>query len=126
MILFDTSVWVAHFAAKSFDLGPFLSAQRVLMHDFVVGELSMGSLSNRATTIRDLQRLPPVTSVQNEEVLVLIESRRLYARGIGLIDAHLLASVLVTPGAELRTLDRRLAGLAQDLGVGGLASDVPS
>jgi len=126
MILFDTSVWVAHFAAKTFDLGPFLSAQRVLMHDFVIGELSMALLAHRATTIRDLQRLPSVTSVQNAEVLVLIESRKLYARGMGLIDAHLLASVLVTPGAELRTLDRRLATLAQDLIIGGLASDVPS
>jgi hypothetical protein len=126
MILFDTSVWVAHFAAKTFDLAPFLSAQRVLMHDFVIGELSMALLAQRATTIRDLQRLPSVTSVQNAEVLVLIESRRLYARGMGLIDAHLLASVLVTPGAELRTFDRRLATLAQDLIIGGLASDVPS
>jgi len=123
MILFDTSVWVAHFAAKSFDLGPFLSAQRVLMHDFVVGELAMGSLAHRATTIGDLQRLPSVVSVQNEEVLVLIESRKLYSRGIGLIDAHLLASVLVTPGAELRTLDRRLADLAHELRAGGLAPD---
>jgi len=35
-----------------------------------------------------------------------------------LVDAHLLASVLLTPGARLFTRDRRLAAAASALGIG--------
>jgi hypothetical protein len=34
----------------------------------------------------------------------------------GVIDLHLLASVLITPGAKLWTLDKRLARLAERFG----------
>jgi predicted nucleic acid-binding protein len=54
--------------------------------------------------------------VSHDEVLALIVRRRLSGRGIGWIDAHLLASAIVER-APLWTLDRRLAAVARDLGL---------
>ena len=51
------------------------------------------------------------------EVMEFIEHEKLYGLGCGLVDMVLLASTLITPGAELWTLDRRLAGLAERFGV---------
>jgi hypothetical protein len=46
-----------------------------------------------------------------------IERERLFGSGCGLIDLLLLASTLLTPEAELWTLDKRLSALAQHFGV---------
>jgi hypothetical protein len=43
----------------------------------------------------------------DEEVLRLVEEHKLHGRGIGWIDAHLLASALIT-NCRFWTLDRRL------------------
>jgi hypothetical protein len=45
-----------------------------------------------------------------------IEREKLYGLGCGLVDMALLASTLITPGAELWTLDKRLADLAGSFG----------
>ena len=65
--------------------------------------------------LRELQT--QVRVAQLGEVRRMIETHALYSRGIGLTDAHLLASVLITPGTQLWTLDKRLIGVARDLGV---------
>ncbi|WP_197491360.1 hypothetical protein [Methylomonas methanica] len=52
-----------------------------------------------------------------QEVEDFIEREALYGLGYGLIDLLLLASVLITPGAKLWTLDKRLAKLAERFGV---------
>jgi hypothetical protein len=41
----------------------------------------------------------------------------LYGAGCGLVDLALLASVRITPGARLWTLDKRLDALAERSGV---------
>ncbi|EXI67762.1 MAG: hypothetical protein AW08_01703 [Candidatus Accumulibacter adjunctus] len=46
-----------------------------------------------------------------------IEHERLFGLGCGLVDLLLLASTLMTPGAELWTLDKRLGALANRFGV---------
>ena len=47
-----------------------------------------------------------------------IESQRLFGLGCVLVDLLLLlASTLMTPGAELWTLDKRLGALAERFGV---------
>lgn len=48
---------------------------------------------------------------------MLIEAEKLYGTGIGYIDAHLLASVRLTPGTQLWTRDKRLRAHAERLGV---------
>jgi predicted nucleic acid-binding protein len=48
-------------------------------------------------------------------VLALIGQRQLVGRGVGYVDAHLIAAALLTPGARLWTADRRLAKVAAEL-----------
>ncbi len=88
------------------------------MHSFVLGELALGNMKDRARTLFSLARLPSVLPARPREVLQLIENARLYGRGIGYADANLLASVRVVPGARLWSNDKRLATVALDLGIG--------
>jgi len=51
------------------------------------------------------------------EVRRMVEAQSLYSRGIGLTDANLIASCLITPGTQLWTRDVRLKRVAQLLGI---------
>jgi predicted nucleic acid-binding protein len=86
------------------------------MHPFVCGEPACGNLKDRAAILSDLQALPPANVASNAEVLRLIEDRRLWGRGLGWIDAHMLASALLS-GCRFWTLDTRLAKAAAELGL---------
>ncbi len=116
MILVDTSVWVDHLRIGLPALKAALEAGEVVMHPWVIGELACGTLRQRAQLLGLLQGLPSATVAGHSEVLLLIEQEQLMGRGIGYIDAHLLASARLT-GCWLWTGDRRLGVLAQDLGV---------
>jgi len=87
------------------------------MHPFVAGELACGSLKDRAVILSDLHALAPARLASNAEVLRLIEDRRLWGRGLGWIDVHLLASALLS-NCWFWTLDVKLAKAAAELGVG--------
>lgn len=118
MILADTSIWVDHFAAGGTRLPELLAENDVLMHPFVRGELAMGNLADRAETLAWLDSLPPARLPTGSEVARLVEERQLYGRGVGFVDATLVASALITPDAALWTRDKRLAAVADELGVG--------
>ena len=111
MILVDTSVWVDHFRRGSPRLRELLEEGTVCMHPMVLGELACGNLPDRIRTIALLDSLPHAPQVKDEMVMGAIERRRLWAQGIGWVDAHLLCSALVS-GSQLWTFDRRLARLA--------------
>lgn len=83
----------------------------------VIGELSMGSLKNRAAVLQALDGLPSAVTAADDEVLSFIELRSLYGRGLNLIDVTLLASVILTPEARLWTRDRRLQEAAAEMSV---------
>jgi len=117
MVLADTSVWIEHFRRREPALADRLSEGLVLMHPFVAGELACGSLKDRVAILSDLHALAPARLASNLEVLRLIEDRRLWGRGLGWIDAHLLASALLS-NCWFWTLDARLAKAAAELGVG--------
>ena len=53
----------------------------------------------------------------HEEFLDFIETNALYGLGIGYVDAHLLASVRLSPGALLWTRDKRLQQVAERFGL---------
>lgn len=119
MILVDTSVWVEHFrgTASAVVLPELLDANTVLLHPWVLGELALGGLGpQRRSVLADLRRLPAAPGVADEEVLGLIFDRGLSGRGIGWVDAHLLASALVAT-SDFWTRDRRLAETARSLGL---------
>ena len=115
MILADTSVWVDHLRAGDKALAALLDAGMVLAHPFVIGELALGNLRQREIVLKALADLPPAGVATDAEVLHLIERHALSGRGIGYIDAHLLAAVKLTAGAELWTHDKRLHAAAAQL-----------
>jgi predicted nucleic acid-binding protein len=120
-VLVDTSVWRRYLAGKTTrqetsTLKVLLDEDGALaMHKAVLGELILGGLAAREEEL--LRRLPIAPELESAEVLAFIKARNLARRGVGWVDAHLLASALVLSGA-LWTLDRRLAEAADELGIG--------
>jgi len=118
VILVDTSIWVDHLRHGEGHLVALLGDASVLVHSFVIGEVALGSLRNRETVLSSLAGLPTATEASHDEVLHFIDAHALMGRGIGYVDAHLLASTLLTSGARLWTGDRRLAAVAAELDCG--------
>ena len=117
MILADTSVWVDHFRSGNPELQRQLASRRIVMHPFVIAELALGSLRDRARTLAFLGLLPQARVAQLSEVRQMIEARHLYSQGIGLTDAHLIASIFLDPPTLLWTRDKRLRTVAEALGI---------
>lgn len=115
MILIDTSVWIDHFQSKSDAVAEALDLSEVLIHPFVIGEIACGLFRRRREVLDLLSELPQVTIADDEEVLLFIEKYRLMGKGIGYIDAHLLAAVTLTEDTQLWTHDKRLAAAAAEL-----------
>ena len=122
MILADTTVWVDHFRAANDKLRELLENERIVMHPFIVAELALGSLKQRRVQLEALDDMPAVPVAQLREVRQMIETRSLYSRGIGLTDAHLIASCLIHPPTRLWTNNKRLAEIAETLGI---AANIP-
>lgn len=119
MVLVDTSVWIRFLAGQK----PFASGLDELLgrgdvggHDFVFGELLIGDKGGRKALLADYALITHVPVVAHHEVVEFVRARRLYGRGIGWIDTHLLASALVSRVA-LWTADPRLADVARELGI---------
>lgn len=119
MVLVDTSVWVRALSGKQpyrKHLDELLTAESVLAHDFVYGELLVGDSGGRTKMLSDYTLFSRAPTVSHVEVADLVRMRRLHGRGMGWIDAHLLASSLVS-NAALYTADRVLHDLATSLGI---------
>jgi len=117
MILVDTSVWVDHFRSKSNDLSALLENNRVLIHPLVIGELACGNLQNRIQILKLFKSLIFSPSISHDETFYFIEKNKLMGKGVGYIDIQLLASTSLEPGARIWTKDKRLKGLAANLGL---------
>jgi predicted nucleic acid-binding protein len=118
LILVDTSVWVDHLRKVDPVLIDLLEQQVVLVHPFVIGELACGNIRNRSEILDLMQRLPVAPRATDDEVLTLIHRHRLMAKGIGLIDVHLLASSALATETSLWTRDKQLAAIANRMGLG--------
>ncbi len=123
MILVDTLVWVDHLRVGNTELAARLGAGRVLIHPFVIGEIALGNLRQRAVVLSTLADLPHAEIATDAEVLSYIDRHALFGRGVGYVDAHLLAAVRLTPGARLWTNDRKLRSVADDLGLAAMGID---
>ena len=117
MILVDTSVWVDHLRKGEEELETLLNEGLVLSHPFVIGELACGDLKNRDEVLSLLEALPKTGVASHEEVLHLVAKRKLYGKGLGWIDVHLLASALLSQ-SPLWTRDKTLASVARELATG--------
>jgi predicted nucleic acid-binding protein len=115
VILVDTSIWADHLRTGSVRLAALLDDGQVLMHPFVRGELALGHLRQHNLILATLADLPQVRTATDLEVLDFIELHGLAGRGIGYVDAHLLAAVRLTEDASLWTRDKRLHAAANRL-----------
>ena len=116
MILADTSVWIDHLRHGHSRLAQLLLDGEVVSHPFVIGELACGFLTKRGEILTLLETLPKVVIADHLEVLRLVDTKRLYGRGLGWIDMHLLASAVLSR-SSIWTLDRALSRVASTMGV---------
>jgi predicted nucleic acid-binding protein len=115
VILVDTSIWIEHLRSASAILTELLVDGEVLGHPFVLGELALGNLRQRDEIMLVLRRLPQAISASHLEVLQFVDREALFGRGIGYVDAHLLAAARLTVGTKLWTRDRSLQAVAVQL-----------
>jgi predicted nucleic acid-binding protein len=122
MVLVDTSVWIRFLANRppyAAELDRLLDRGEAAGHDLIHGELLIGDLGARAELLKSYGLLRRMPSVSHYEVMEFVRAHKLHGRGIGWLDAHLLASALVAD-ISLWTADERLAGVARELRVGYL------
>ena len=115
MILVDTSIWIDHLRSGIPALASLLQNEVVCTHDFVIGELACGNLRNRTEVLGLLQSLPRLSAATEDETLFFIEQQHFMGRGIGYIDAHLLAAAVIR-GIPIWTKDKRLMLIAEEKG----------
>lgn len=116
MILVDTSVWVDHLRDGDPALAALLARGEVLAHPWVTGELALGHLRRRAEILGLLRQLPQAAVATPAELLEFIERQEMFGRGIGYVDAQILAATLLSEDTRLWTRDRRLYEAAEDVG----------
>jgi len=117
LILADTSIWIDHLRSGNREMRRRLEQGQIVIHPFVVAELALGSLKERTKTLALLDFLPQVRVARLEELRLMIESRGLYSLGIGLTDAHLIASAIIDSPTLLWTRDKQLRKVSEALGI---------
>lgn len=118
-VLVDTSVWIrflANRAPYAAGLDDLLSRDEVSGHAFVYGELLIGDRGGRKALLANYEAMDQAPVVSHAEVVAFVRDRQLNGRGIGWVDAHLLASALVGR-LRLWTADSPLATVATELGI---------
>jgi hypothetical protein len=116
-VVVDTSVWRGFFAGRTAarPLGELLGiAGLVLVHPLVIGELVLGGLASAEEKL--LLQLPRAERVDYPHVLAMIRHHKLTRRGVGWVDAELVASALAGK-ALLWSFDNSLAAAALDVGI---------
>ena len=114
MILVDTSVWVDHFKKRDRRISDILEQRQILTHPYVIGEIMLGQFTDRLLIRELFVNLESCAVASQTEILEFIETEKLFGRGVGLIDVHLLASARLS-SAKLLTHDKRLRQVASEL-----------
>lgn len=97
------------------ELEALLYSEQISTHPFIIGEIALGNLRNRKPVLQMLNYLSKAIVASDDEMSVFIENHHLYGKGIGHIDAHLLASALLTK-TYIWTKDKKLKEIAMNLG----------
>jgi predicted nucleic acid-binding protein len=116
-VLVDSSIWIDHINKGDAELIPLLRRRQVVMHPMVYGEIALGSLKNRKLLLEELRELPQIPALPHAEVHAMIEWLELYGKGVGFIDAHLLAATRLVKGALVFTRDKRFREAAERLAI---------
>jgi predicted nucleic acid-binding protein len=117
VILVDTSVWIDYLRRGNPALAALLLDGQVLTHPWVTGEIALANLSNRVGVHGLLGNHSQAAVATDTELRTLIDRHRLNGRGIGYVDAQLLAATMLTSGSLLWSRDKRLAAIAAELGI---------
>jgi len=107
-------MWIDHFRKTNHSLLQLLDEGGILLHPFVTGEISLGNIKNRNEVLDLLKKLPQAELLSDEEVLIFVEKHKLFGKGIGWIDAHLLASAYLSQ-ISILTYDKNLNLIAKIL-----------
>lgn len=116
MILVDTSVFVDFLRRGDPAVADALETGRVLSHPFVIGEIALGRLKKRDEVLALISALPKAVVATDDESMAFIRHFSLFGRGIGFVDAHLLASARLS-GVALWTRDKKLLAVATEIGL---------
>jgi predicted nucleic acid-binding protein len=117
VILIDANVWIDYLHSGDPQLEILLLNDEAMTHPCITAELALGSLHDRPRTLAKFDLMPQARVVSLAHIRQMIETRKLFSKGIGLTDAHLIASCLITPGVTLWTRDTRLRAVSQALGI---------
>jgi hypothetical protein len=117
VILADTSIWIDHLNRSDPAMEVQLQRGQILIHPFVTGEIALENLRSRDLVLGLLADLPRAVVANDDEVLAIIGRHGLHGRGIGYVDAHLLAAAMLSPNTELWTRDLKLQAAAAAVGV---------
>jgi predicted nucleic acid-binding protein len=119
VILADTSIWIEMFRRDRFkaELESLIVNDQLCIHPYIVAELACGFFPDRKKTLHYLDSLHQICLIRLADVRLMIEARGLALKGIGLTDAHLIASCLAVPGTHLWTIDGALGRVADLLGI---------
>ena len=115
MILADTSVWIDHLRRPGPQMAMLLVDGTIIQHPYIVGELAVGNLPDRARNVGRLRAMQQIPVSTDEEFHVFLERQGLAGTGLGFVDIHLLAAVARQSGVCLWTRDKRLLDHAQRL-----------
>lgn len=119
MVLVDTSVWIRFLANRlpfAAELDRLLERDEAAGHDLVYGELLIGDSRGRTLLLNSYELMHRIPAVGHKDVAIFVRAHKLHGRGIGWIDAHLLASAVLA-NIPLWTTDEHLAKVAGELGM---------
>jgi predicted nucleic acid-binding protein len=117
VILVDTAIWIDHLHSVEHGLVELLRTDEAGCHPQVIEGLALGSIKQRHEVLDLLSNLYRFPVLTHDEVLRLVDRKRLWGRGLGAADAHMLGSTLLVPGARLWTRDKRSKAACEEAGV---------
>lgn len=117
MILVDTAIWIDHLHAVESSLVELLRNDEAGCHPLVIEELALTAIKQRDIVLELLANLYQFPVLTHDEVMQLVDRRRLWGRGLSAADVNLLGSVSLVGGARLWTRDRRLKTIGAEIGV---------
>jgi len=115
-ILVDTGIWIDHLHQAEPELQRLLVNGQAVTHPVVVGELACGSIKKRKHFLSSLKYLPSLPEVSSGECLYFLEENKLWGRGLGWGDMHLLAACRLGENT-IWTRDKPLCAAAGEVGI---------
>jgi predicted nucleic acid-binding protein len=116
-VLVDSSVWVGHFKQRNAHLVQLLEQGLVICHPYVVAEIACGTPPSRQAIINMLADLESAPVATQDELLTMMNTRKLFGRGCGFVDMSLMASSLISEKLRIWTVDKRFELIASVLGL---------